>query len=94
MSFLKSLFSFGKSSAAATEPPLSIEHKGYTIFATPMIVGREFQVCGLIKREVEGQAKEHQFIRVDKLPTREDCNELIFRKGQQMIDQMGDRVFG
>ena len=94
MSFLKSLFGLGKpASVEPAAPPPTFEHKGYTIVATPMAEGREFQVCGLIQREVDGVAKEHRFIRVDKLPTRDDAVDLIFRKGQQMIDQMGDRLF-
>ncbi len=93
MSFLKSLFGLGKSGPAEMPPAPTREYNGYTIEATPMAGGREFQVCGIIRREVDGVVKEHRFIRVDKLPTRDDAIDLIFRKGQQMIDQMGDRVF-
>jgi hypothetical protein len=93
MSFLKSLFGLGKSTPAAPVPAQTLEHKGYIIAATPMTEGREFQVCGMISREVDGAIKQHRFIRVDKLPTRDEAVDLIFRKGQQIIDQMGDRMF-
>jgi hypothetical protein len=95
MSFLKNLFGFGtyKRSDTPSLPDATLEHKGYVITATPMIEGREFQVSGVIRREIDGVLKEHRFIRVDKLPTREDAVALILRKGQQIIDQSGDRMF-
>ncbi len=93
MSFLKSLFGIGKSSPAASEPGPTREHNGYVIEAMPMTEGREFQVRGVIRREIDGVTREHTFIRVDKLPTRDEAIELIFRKGQQIIDQSGDRMF-
>jgi hypothetical protein len=94
MSLLKTLFGIGKSKKPVeTAPAPTIKHKGYTIAATPMTEGREFQVCGVISREIDGVVKEHRFIRVDKMPSRDDAIDLIFRKGQQIVDQMGDRMF-
>jgi hypothetical protein len=95
MSFLKSLFGLGKS--PKTIPPVetpSLEHKGFIIEANPLAKGREFQVRGRIWRVVDGMTREHELIRVDTMATRTEAIELTFRKGQQMIDQLGDRLFG
>jgi hypothetical protein len=94
MSFLKSLFGLGKSSAPADAGPVPMqEHNGYVITATPMVEGHEFQVCGVITKEIDGVRKEHRFVRVDKLTSRDDAIDLIFRKGRQIIEQSGDRMF-
>jgi len=95
MSLLKSLFGLGKKSTSDEAPVAagSREFNGYLIVATPMKAGHEFQVCGVISREIDGDRREHHFIRVDKLTSRDDCIELIFRKGEQMVAQMGDRIF-
>ena len=93
MSFLKSLFGLGKSTPAAPAAAPALEHNGYTIEATPFLEGREYQTCGIVKREIDGVVKEHKFIRVDKFPSRDEAVAFTFRKGQQIIDQMGDRMF-
>ncbi len=93
MSFLKKLFGLGQSAPKAAEPPQTEEHKGYTIAATPMAVGHEFQVCGVITREIDGVLREHRFVRVDRLSSKDEATTLIFFKGRQIIDQNGDRMF-
>ena len=37
--------------------------------------------------------KEHRFVRADRLAGLEDIVEMTIRKGQQMIDQQGERLF-
>jgi hypothetical protein len=93
MSFLKKLFGLGGSEPKAEATPAMEEHKGFRIVATPMAVGREYQVAGTITREVDGVVREHKFIRVDRLPSKEEAVSFIFMKGRQIVDQMGDRMF-
>jgi hypothetical protein len=95
MSFLKKLFGLG--SSVSKEPNLASaptqEHEGFTIRATPYEDGGRFQLCGIITKDVDGETKEHRFIRADKLSTMEDAVSMTFFKGRQIIDQMGDDLF-
>lgn len=91
MSFLKKLFGGGAPREAA--PPPTAEHKGYVITATPMEEGGQFQICGLITREVDGTQREYKFIRVDRFGSKTDAVDMIFQKGRQIIDERGMKMF-
>lgn len=93
MSFLKKLFGGGNSAPKEPEGGEPIEYKGYSIKATPFMADGQYQCCGVISREIDGEVKEHRFIRADKLSSLDDAIQIIHRKGQQMVDQMGDRMF-
>ena len=92
MSFLKKLFGLGGAPKEAAPAPMQ-EHEGFTIAATPFEDGGRFQLCGVITKEIDGEVKEHRFIRADKLSTMEDAVSMTFFKGRQIIDQMGEDVF-
>lgn len=99
MSFLKRLFGLGaadKGAPAASEPEPAgdpVEHKGFTIQATPFQEGGQFQTCGLITKQVDGEVKTHRFIRADRFPSRDDAAETSLRKGRQIVDEQGERLF-
>lgn len=97
MSFLKKLFGAGRSGGAApandshrSEPQ---DYKGYRIVATPYKEAGQYQLCGLISREIDGAAREHRFIRADRFPGLDDAVAMTFVKARQIIDQQGDRIF-
>ena len=96
MSFLNRLFGLGASEETAGEPAVvrEVEHKGFVIRATPYKEGGQYQTCGVIAKEIDGAAKEHRFIRADLFASLDDSVEVTIRKGQQMIDEQGDRLFG
>jgi hypothetical protein len=92
MSFLKSLFGGGKPKA---EPPAkSIEHKGFIVRATPYADGGQFQTCGVVAKEIGGEMKEYRFIRADRFASREEAEAFALRKGCQIVDEQGERIFG
>ena len=94
MSFLKKLFGLGGPAKPEPAPELKTEdYRGCIITATPVKVGGEYQVCGVITRDFDGTLKEHKFIRVDRTSSRDEAIALIFLKGRQIIDQSGDRLF-
>ncbi|WP_342360594.1 HlyU family transcriptional regulator [Terrarubrum flagellatum] len=101
MSFLKSLFSKLSGGGAAEEKgdPSSakvakeIEHEGFIIRATPYKEAGQFQLCGVIAKEVAGEMKEHRFIRAERFPSLDDAVEMTLSKGRQIVDQNGERVF-
>lgn len=96
MSFLKRLFGFGSSEAAdskAQAEPVSSEHKGFVILATPFAEAGQFQTCGLIRKEIAGEMKEHKFIRADRFATMDDAVNITLIKARQIIDEQGDNLF-
>ncbi|MDP3545823.1 MAG: HlyU family transcriptional regulator, partial [Phreatobacter sp.] len=64
MSFLKSLFGWGKpaSDDAAVTAAAAIEHKGFTITATPFRNEGQFQTSGVVTKAIDGVVREHKFI--------------------------------
>lgn len=92
MSFLKNLFGGGKEKAVAASK--QIEHKGFTVKATPFSEGGQFQTCGVVSKEIDGVVKEHRFIRADRFAGREEAEEFSLRKGCQLVDEQGERLFG
>ncbi len=97
MSFLKKLFGGGKSEGVSSandahrsEPQ---DYKGFTIVATPYKDAGQYQLCGVIARQVDGAPHEHRFIRADRFPGLDDAVAMTFLKARQIIDQQGDRIF-
>lgn len=94
MSFLKRLFGLG--GGGGEEAPVEgekAEYKGYAIQSTPFKAEGQYQTAGVITREIDGEVKEHRFIRADRFPTADVASEVAIRKARQMIDQQGDRIF-
>lgn len=96
MSFLKSLFGFsgGKSSRTNGGVVKEADHNGFHIAAAPYQEQGQYQVAGVISKEVGGQKREHRFVRADRFATREEAADFAIHKGRQIIDQQGDKVFG
>ena len=97
MSFLKKLFGGGKAqSGAANDAHRSDpqDYKGFRLVATPYKEGGQYQLCGVISKEIDGATREHRFIRADRFPGLDDAVEMTFLKARQIVDQQGDRLFG
>lgn len=92
MSFWKNLFGGGDAKQSA--PPPGEEYKGFTIRATPISVGSEFQLSGRIEKEVDGELKVHEFVRADRLSSRDEAVSFAYAKGRQLIDEQGSGLFG
>ena len=93
MSFWKKLFGGGGGNApeeAAGEPE---EYNGFTIRATPFTEGGQYQTCGVISKEIDGEVREHRFIRADRFPSKDDAIDVSLRKARQIIDQQGEQIF-
>ena len=93
MSFLKRLFGGGGDDGAPAAPAKQVEHNGFVIRATPYKEGAEYQTCGVVSREVDGELKEHRFVRAERFPSLESAAEHSITKGKQIVDQQGERVF-
>ncbi|HVW94061.1 MAG TPA: HlyU family transcriptional regulator, partial [Devosia sp.] len=78
----------GPAKAAAAE-----EYKGFLIKATPTAAGSEFQLAGTIEKEVGGERKSYNFVRADRLSSRDEAASRAIAKGRQLIDEQGERLF-
>ncbi|GHD11286.1 HlyU family transcriptional regulator [Tianweitania populi] len=96
MSFLKKLFGGGSEAkpAAPAGPVKELEHKGFLIKATPYKEGSEFQTCGVVSKEIDGELKEHRFVRADRFGDINTAADISIVKGRQLVDEQGDRIFG
>lgn len=92
MSFWKKLF--GGGGAPKEEPAAEpVEHKGFLIRPAPFVEGGQYQTCGVITKVIEGETKEHRFVRADRFASRDDAVEVTLRKARQLIDEQGERIF-
>jgi hypothetical protein len=89
MSFWKKLFGSGTVSSTPVTAK-TLDYKGYLIEARPFKEGGQYQLAGRISKD----GKEHNFIRADKFSDAESAAEIAITKGQLIVDQMGDRMFG
>lgn len=97
MGFLKRLFGFGGGSdeTAAPQPAGDpVEHNGFVIRATPYKEEGQFQTCGVVVKEVDGVVKEHRFVRADRFASLDDAVAHSLRKGRQLVEEQGERMFG
>ncbi|RVD15887.1 MAG: hypothetical protein EOS73_01860 [Mesorhizobium sp.] len=99
MSFLKRLFGGGGDGTQAAEPTSAapakqVEHKGFLISATPYKADGQYQTCGVVSKEIDGVVKEHKFIRADRFAGLDDAVDISIKKGIQLVDEQGDRIFG
>lgn len=91
MSFFKKLFGGGGDEPVDGGEP--VEHKGYLVRATPYAEGGQYQVCGVVTKDIDGETKEHRFVRADKTTSLDDAIGITLRKGKQIIDEQGDAMF-
>lgn len=90
MSFWKSLFG-GAPKEPAVSP--SEDYKGFTIRATPMPVGSEYQLAGTIEKTIGGELKSYTFVRADRMISLEDVTAMALAKARLIIDEQGEGVF-
>ena len=92
MSFLKKLFGGGSESGNAA-PAKTAEYKGFIIEARPYKEGGQFQLAGVIAKEIGGEHKEHKFVRADRFAGQDEAAEFALSKGRQIIDERGEKMF-
>lgn len=93
MSFLKRLFGGGEKAEPSAAVAKEIEHKGFVIRATPYKAEGQYQTCGVVSKEIDGVVKEHRFIRADRFAGLDDAIDISLKKGQQLVDEQGERIF-
>jgi hypothetical protein len=90
MSFLKKLFGGGGASDAAGA---TLEHNGFLIRATPFKEAGQWQLCGVISKEINGETKHHRFVRADRSSNAEEITQMTLDKGRLIVEQQGEAMF-
>lgn len=94
MSLLKRLFGLGGGETPSEPAPAATEdYEGFAITATPYKEGGQFQLCGVISKMIDGEMREHRFIRADRFAALDDAAQMTLMKARQIIDQQGERIF-
>ena len=93
MSFFKKLFGGRSEEPSPAGPAKEVEHNGFKIAATPFKSEGQYQTCGVVSKEIDGVLKEHRFVRADRFAGLDDAVEVSLRKGQQIVDEQGERIF-
>lgn len=97
MSFWKNLFGGGGGGSASKsiEPAVVAEeaYKGFTVKSLIMPVGSEYQLAGLIEKEIDGELKSYKFVRADRFSSKEDVVSFALAKGRQIIDEQGEGIY-
>ena len=89
MAFWSKWFSSSES-ASAVAAAKTLEYKGFLIEATPYKDGAQWQLAGRITKD----GREHKFVRADKFSSKDEAADIAISKGQLIIDQSGERIFG
>ena len=94
-SFFKKLFGGGGTAdgggAAKRSDP--VEYQGYLIQAAPLRAGEQWRLAGFIVKKDEAGDLEREFSRADTFPSHEDAVSFSLRKGHQIIDERGAKLF-
>jgi hypothetical protein len=93
MSWFKKLFAGGGSENDSVKSAKSLEHKGFMIEAKPYKEGGQFQLAGVISKEIDGVRKEHRFVRADRFTSVDEAADIALSKGRQIIDEQGEKIF-
>ncbi len=86
MGILSKLFG---SSKTVESPTKALEYKGYEIVAEPYKASGGWQLAGKISKG----GRVHKFVRADQFASADEAAEFSLRKGQLIVDQMGDGMF-
>jgi hypothetical protein len=65
----------------------------YTLFRI-MRYNERLTDSGVVSKEVDGVLKEHRFIRADRFAGLDDAVDISIKKGMQLVDEQGERMFG
>ncbi len=79
--------------AAPAQRGEPVAYKDLVICAAPEPDGSQWRLAGVIIKETDEGALERHFTRADTFASREEAESFAVRKGHQIIDEQGDRLF-
>ncbi|GGA92417.1 HlyU family transcriptional regulator [Agarivorans gilvus] len=69
------------------------QYQEFTITPAPQSANGQYRVAALITKTVNGEQKQHNFVRSDTCASADDAAELALHKCKTFIDQMGEQIF-
>lgn len=98
---MKSIFSriFASLSKESTKDSLGtqrgkpVNYEGLIIHAAPEREGDRWRLAGVIIKKVGDRNLERTFVRADTFSSVQDAEVFAIRKGKQIIDEQGSRLF-
>ncbi len=93
MGWLKNVFGGGSSGAEQAKATKSLEYKGFSIEAKPYKEGGQYQLAGVISKDIAGVRKEQRFVRADRFTSVDEATDIALAKGRQIIDEQGEKLF-
>jgi len=87
MSLFSKLFGGGNGAAPKAQP---IEYKGFSITPAPEKENGRYRIGAMVEKD----DKSHRLIRADTLDDLQSAEEASINKAKQLIDQVGDSLFG
>ncbi len=81
----------GRRKAAAA--PVTAEYQGLTICAEPERAGDQWRLAGKIVKLDGESVLERTFLRADTFASLDEAQTYSLRKGKQIIDERGGRLF-
>lgn len=91
MSILSRIFGGGGDGGGKAAEPVAYE--GLLIRAAPQRAGDRWQLAGVIVKQTDAGELERTFLRADTFTSREEAEDIAIRKGKQIIDEQGARLF-
>lgn len=85
---------FGRLFGTKKPEPQGVDHKGFRIFPEPLKDGSEYRLAARIEHGDGDALKFHHLIRADAFTSPEAASDASLAKAKQLIDQMGERLFG
>ena len=84
---------FGGSGGGGEKPADAVEYNGFRIRPAPYSNAGQFQTAGVIEKDFPDGVKEHRFVRAETHSSRDEAVSFAITKGQQIIDERGDKIF-
>ena len=83
----------GGGGGSEAKPGDAVEYNGFRIRPAPYQSGGQYQTAGVIEKDFPDGTKEHRFIRAETHASKDDAAAFAISKGQQIIDERGDKIF-
>lgn len=93
MGLFSKLFGGGDSGGGKAREGEAVEYKGFHIHPAAQAQGSQWLTAGVIRKEIDGETREHRFLRADTHASAESANDFAVIKGRQIIDEQGERIF-
>src|SRR3546814_12743059 len=66
-------------------------YKTFRIRPAAQPQGGQWLTAGVIRKEIDGETREHRFVRADTHASAQSANDFAVVKGRQIVDEQGDR---